>query len=149
MRCRRASRFADRIRADRRGAVLVEFALLAPVLITLLIGVVQVGLHVQNSNAVRNLASDGARMAVVQYQRGNALTADQIQAMVVAQGVGPKYNLHPDRLAVEVTEPASRIGGVREMRIRISYNAPDYLAFVDNAGLGIDYERPVFLLIPA
>lgn len=86
-------KWLDRIGSDRRGSVLVEFALLAPVIIALLIGVVQVGLHVQNSNAVRNLASDGARMATVAYQRGNQLTAEQIGIMIRSEGVGGKYNL--------------------------------------------------------
>lgn len=131
---------------DQRGGVLVEFALLAPVFLTLLVGVVQVGIHVQNTNAVRNLAADGARMAVVQYQRGNELSTEQIAGAIEAAGVGPKYNLNVDRLDVVVTEPASRIAGVREMNISITYNAPNFLAFVDDAALDLAYERPVFLL---
>ena len=54
-----------------------------------MVGVVQVGLHVQNVNAVRNLAADGARAAMVEYQRGNLLTAEQIAADIQARGVGP------------------------------------------------------------
>ena len=71
---RRFNRYR-RLARDKQGSVLVEFALLAPVLLTLMVGVVQVGLHVQNVNAVRNLAADGARAAMVEYQRGNLLTA--------------------------------------------------------------------------
>jgi Flp pilus assembly protein TadG len=135
---------------DRRGGVLVEFALLAPVLMTLMVGVVQVGIHVQNANAVRNLASDGARAAVVEYQRGNTLTASQIAADIQARGVGPKYNLRVDRLDVQVTEQSpSQINGVTEMRIAVTYEMTNFLAFVDLSALDIEYERPVFLLPPS
>src|SRR5690606_17589186 len=134
---------------DERGAVLVEFAMLAPALLLLLIGVFQVGVHVQNANAVRNLAADGARWTVVQYQRGNSLTTEQVELGIAARGTGNRFNLNPDRLEVEVTQPVSRIAGVREMNIRITYAAPNFLGFADVPALALDYERPVFLLIPA
>ena len=140
--------FGKRLARDERGGTLVEFALVSPIMLTLLFGVIQVGLHVQNANAVRNLAADGARAAVVEYQRGNSLSANQIAAEIRARGVGPKYNLNLDRLDVVVTEEASRIGGVDEKSIAISYDMPNYLAFVDLSDLTIEYERPEFLLPP-
>ena len=145
---RAPSRFWTILARDERGGTLVEFALVSPIMLTLLFGVIQVGLHVQNANAVRNLAADGARAAVVEYQRGNSLSANQIAAEIRARGVGPKYHLNLDRLDVVVTEEASRIGGVDEMSIAISYDMPNYLAFVDLSDLTIEYERPVFLLPP-
>lgn len=135
------------IRTDERGAVLIEFALLAPLFITLLVGVVQVGLHIQNKNAVRNLASDGARFAVVEYQRGHQSTTDIIETWMRSRGVGGRYNLNTDRLGVSVTQQAtSRISGVVEMEIKVNYTAPDYLAFVPGDVLSLEYTRPVFLL---
>jgi Flp pilus assembly protein TadG len=137
----------ERLARSERGSVLVEFALLTPVFITLLMGILQVGLHVQNANAVRNLASDGARFAVVQYQLDRVSTTDIIETWIQSRGIGDKYNLTNDRLGVTVTEASvSRITGAREMQISVSYQAPNYLAFVDGAGLDITYTRPVFLL---
>jgi len=141
--------FRKRLASDLCGAVLVEFALLAPALLVLLLGVFQVGVHVQNSNAVRNLAADGARWAVVQYQRGNPLSAEQIELGIRARGIGPKFNLDIDRLDIAVTQPATRIAGVREMEISITYAAPNFLGFAEVPALEISYERPIFLLIPA
>ena len=142
--------FRSRLASDRRGSVLMEFALLAPVLLTLIVGVVQVGIHVQNANAVRSLASDGARAAVVEYQRGNILTDEQIAADIHSRGVGPRYNLNllPEDVVVTERTP-SRIAGVTEMTISITYEMPNFLAFVDMSVLDIKYQRPVFLLPPA
>lgn len=141
---------AARLRSDQRGSVLVEFALLAPVFLTLLLGVLQVGLQVQNSNAVRNVASDGARFAVVQYQLNRGSATDVIETWIRSRAVSRAYNLDTDRLTVTVTEVAtSRVAGAREMQIQVAYAGPDFLAFVSGDALNIDYERPVFLLAPA
>lgn len=139
-----------KLRSDERGSVLVEFALLAPVFLTLLIGVLQVGLHLQNANAVRNLASDGARFAVVQYQRERSSPPDVIETWIRSRGISGRYNLATDRLGVTVTEEStSRIDGAIEMEIRVTYSAPDFLAFVPGDVLELEYVRPVFLLSPA
>lgn len=140
-----------KLRHDERGSVIIEFALLAPVFLTLLIGVVQVGLHMQNSNAVRNLVSDGARFAVVEYQRERGgSTTEAIETTIRSKGVDGKYNLDTDRLGVTVTEVIpSRIVGSIEMEIRVTYSAPDFLAFVPGEVLELEYVRPVFLLPPS
>ena len=147
MRLLRQSRSATFI-AEKRGGVLVEFALLAPIFITLLVGVVQIGLHIQNANAVRNLASDGARFAVIEYQRGQQSPTEIIETWIRSRGVGGRYNLNTDRLGVTVTTQTSRIPDTIEMNIQITYDAPDFLAFVDGDILQLKYERPVFLLEP-
>lgn len=134
------------VASDERGGVLVEFALLAPAFITLLVGVVQVGLHIQNSNAVRNLASDGARFAVIEYQRDRQSSTEIMETWIRSRGVGSRYNLDTDRLGVFVTTENSRIPDTVEMKIQITYDAPDYLAFVGGDVLQLKYDRPVFLL---
>lgn len=154
---------SNRMLRDERGSVLIEFALLAPAVIMLLIGVVQVGLHIQNSNAVRNLAADGARFAVVESQLDRPSSTDTVETWIRSHAVGSRYNLKADRLNIcvtssgtaaspgcpdEVAAVTSRISGVREMQIRIIYNAPNHLPFIDGA-LKLDYTRPVFLLTPS
>lgn len=164
IRIRPSCALATRMRRDECGSVLIEFALLAPAVIMLLMGVVQVGLHVQNSNAVRNLAADGARFAVVQAQLDRPTSTDTVETWIRSRGVGSRYNLNTDRLNICVTSSGStaspgcpsgvaavtsRVTGVREMKIRITYNAPDYIPFVAGNVLQLDYTRPVFLLQPA
>jgi Flp pilus assembly protein TadG len=148
MNCARPrSLVARRIRRDERGSVLVEFALLAPVFITMLIGAVQVGLQIQNTNAVRNLASDGARFAVVQYQLNRESSIDTLETWIRSRGVGYKYNLNTDRLTIAVTQATtSRITGTKEMQIQITYDAPDYLVMLPGDMFQLSYTRPVFLL---
>ncbi len=48
-----------------RGAMLVEFALIAPVLFLILFGIIEFGLVLNNFNSLRQGVRDGAREAVV------------------------------------------------------------------------------------
>ena len=47
-----------RLRANARGAVAIEFALLGPAFIVMLLGVLQVGIGLQSYNALRNASAD-------------------------------------------------------------------------------------------
>jgi Flp pilus assembly protein TadG len=54
----------DRLRSQR-GAELVEFALVLPVLLVMLAGMLDVGLLVQHYSIVTNAAREGARVAIM------------------------------------------------------------------------------------
>lgn len=72
-------RLARTLRAllrQKQGSVVTEFALLAPTILALMLGVLQIGIGMQNYNAMRSVASDVMRYAVVNYQTGNELTND-------------------------------------------------------------------------
>lgn len=133
------------IKKSETGSTLVEFALLAPTLITAIVGIFQVGAWVQNYNAVRNLSMDSARFAAVEYQKGNQITPEDLALQVRARGVSGTYNLTDERLQVTVQEVTSRITGVKELDIDVTYTAPDWLAFVDSGVFAVSYSRPVFV----
>ncbi|PYR46146.1 MAG: hypothetical protein DMF95_19070, partial [Acidobacteria bacterium] len=54
-----------RMRDNERGAVLIEFALVLPLLLVLFAGMFDMGLAFQRYQAVTNAAREGARMAVL------------------------------------------------------------------------------------
>lgn len=143
------ARLAARLRkfsADRRGSTMVEFALIGPAMMLVLLAIVQIGMQIQNYNAVRNLASDGSRFATVEYQKGTRSTTAAIETWMRARGVGGAYNLDTDRLGVTVTPVAtSRLTGLVELSIAVNYDAPEYLWTVAGDTLAISYTRAVFL----
>jgi len=61
-----ASSLARRLIRSQSGAAIIEFALLGPLFLMMLIGVLQVGIYLQNYNAVQSLASDSARHVMVE-----------------------------------------------------------------------------------
>ena len=52
--------------ANERGAVAVEFALLLPVLLTILFGIIEFGMIMYGREVVTNAAREGARAGIVQ-----------------------------------------------------------------------------------
>jgi Flp pilus assembly protein TadG len=59
-------------RADERGAALVEFALVLPVLLLVLFGIIQFGLALNSANDQTHLANEVARYATVNENPGEA-----------------------------------------------------------------------------
>ncbi len=140
-------KFLTRLARDTKAAMMVEFALLAPLLITMMIGVFHVGQRMQNFNAVRSVASDAGRYVMVEYQKGNEVTNADIQSVVRGSAVGMPYMLDTDQLTVTAkTETVSRIVGAKEINLTIEYTLEDWLPFVDLPGSKLYYSRPIFVV---
>jgi Flp pilus assembly protein TadG len=74
-------RRSRRNRARRSGATIVEFALLVPVLLAILLGILESGWMVKNYLTLANATRDGARGAAV----GQSTTATQTRIQNLAQ----------------------------------------------------------------
>lgn len=140
-------RFATHLARDLRGAIAIEFALLAPVLILLMVGVFHMGVYMQNYNAVRSIASDAARYTMVEYQKGNELTTTQIRSVILASAVNTPYMLDSDRLTISVQEVGtSRVTDATELDLDITYVMEDWLPFVTLPATTLTYSRPIFVV---
>jgi Flp pilus assembly protein TadG len=104
-------------RVRREGAAAVEFALVGPILILLLIGIVVYGGWFLMAQSVQALASEGARAAVggLDAVERDALARREVTAAV--RGVA----LDPDRTTIEVAEEAGRL------RVVVVYDTGDSL----------------------
>lgn len=128
------------------GSVAIEFGLLGPLMIAMLLGVLQVGMGMQSYNALRGVAGDVARYAVVNYQSSNLLTTQQLQTYGVAVGTASPYNLTSTELEVLVVNAANqRVTGATELTFTITYEVPSLLTLLDIEGPTISYSRPIFL----
>jgi len=65
---------------DQNGATAVEFALILPLLVLLLFGIIEFGLILYNKQIITNAAREGARYGVV--VRLDRYTNDQIKAKI-------------------------------------------------------------------
>ena len=82
------------IRRNDRGQSLVEFALVLPIFLLLIFGVVDAGRLVYTYNTISNAARDGARVAIVNQSTTGTATCDTTQptawptGCAVASGIG-------------------------------------------------------------
>ena len=147
----KALRYAPWIRLvrDNRGNAIVEFALLAPLFFMMLFGVMQVGVWLQNYNAVQSLASDGARYVMVEYQKNNALSDEQIRTVILGEAVNAPYLLDSDQLTITVDRSAeSRVDGASEISLSMNYQLNNFIPFVELPLSSIKYSRPVWVVEP-
>lgn len=132
---------------DKRGSVAVEFGLLGPLFIAMLIGILQVSLAMQAYNAMRNVSADVARQTMVQYQTGNRLTKPQISAMAASAAIRAPYLLNGDNLVVRVTDAAAqRVAGAHEFTLEVDYTVPTILPFMGWISPTMTYSRPMFVI---
>ncbi len=137
---------------DRSGSVIVEFAILGPALLTMLFGVLQFGIGMQNYNALRSVSADVARYAVIDAQDAAAQsdmtlrdTNTELEAYAEEIAGAAPYGLQTDRLTVTVTSVVTRIDEASERTISLQYNVPSMLGMIGIDSIPITYTRPVFI----
>ncbi len=136
-----------RLRRDRNGSVAVEFALVGPMLIGMLMGVLQIGIGMQNYNALRGVSADVARYAVINYQTGNRLSTSQLEDYADGVASGAPYGLDPTRfLATINTANVQRVSGATEYSVTMTYTIPTFLGVFGIDEFPVTYTRPVFVI---
>ena len=92
----------------RKGAVAVEYAIVAPVLITLLFGMIQYGRAFEMQNQLQVAAREGARFASMDHT--GMLASGQTSNQKVAQEVKnflATYGINPSDVNVAIKDHAS------------------------------------------
>lgn len=126
-------------RSRRRGAALLEFALVATMFLTLLLGMLQFGIYLSTTNSLWNLSREGARFASV--QRSDSKTWDQNNQNIenhvkkpAPDGMLPP-NVDSNKLTVAITPTdASKRDKGSEVTVTLTYDMSDKI-FVPLGGL--------------
>jgi len=103
-----------RLRHDANGVAAVEFALLAPMLLVILLGTLAYGGYFWIAHSIQQLANDAARTSLA-----GLTTAERrdIATATVASGLTRFAELSPDRTQVAVEEAGDWL------IVRVSYDA--------------------------
>lgn len=138
--------FLNRLQRDNAGAAAIEFALIGPAFIVMMLGVLQVGLGLQSYNSMRSVSADVARYAMVQYQTGNEITNGQIRSWARNHAQNAPYLLDAQRLFVTVEDAGTqRVAGAKELTITVRYTPTSVLQMIDVDGPTLTFTRPAFL----
>lgn len=102
---------------SRRGSAAVEFALIGPLFIVLLIGAVVYGGWMWMAQGVQSLAAEGARAAIAGIDVDERISLAQSS---VADSVDGSTILQPEAIQVAVASDAGAI------RVTVTYDATDH-----------------------
>ena len=131
---------------NQDGATIVEFAILAPAIIGLLFGVFQVGLGMQAQNALRSIAQETSRYAVVEYQIGNEVTDATIETWAENTATSAPYLLNNTFDATVTAVSTPRVAGTHEKTITLTYTPPAVVPLVDWISPQLTFSRPIIVL---
>lgn len=135
------------ILCDASGSLAIEFALLIPVLITMMLGVFQIGITMNSYNAMRSAAADISRYTVVQYQNGSYRDTNDLTTTARAMATAAPYMLDTSRLTISVSRPVTqRVAGTTELSVSLRYNAPSVMNLIGVSDIPLSYSQPVFLV---
>lgn len=110
-----------RLWLDRRGFAAVEFALIAPALLLLTFGIIDVGRMMWTASTLDHAAREGARYATVHGAQSAQPTSEaEVQAFVADRAIG----VDPANLSVTVAwSPNSNPGGTVTITVGYQYNS--------------------------
>ena len=137
-----------RLCRDDRGSTVVEFALVSPVLIMLILAALQFGMVLRANAGLRDLAGWAGREAVVSYQlvSDGTIGATQLKNNIVERAENMRYNLRDGTLNVTVTNAAdTTLLTVNRVRIQMTYNQPISLPFLPIASVPLRVDRTFFV----
>jgi Flp pilus assembly protein TadG len=137
----------SKIWSDKKGATVIEFAIVAPIMISMMFGVFQIGLAMFAYNGLRGLAGDSARYVTVQYMTNVQLTDEQIE-MHAASRATEGYQLKEDRFsATAVTSSTgSGVTGVKKVTLTLNYNAPIVMPFGEISAIPLSLTKTMYLI---
>jgi Flp pilus assembly protein TadG len=99
------------------GQSLVEFALILPVLLLILLGLFDFGRAIYAYSSISNAAREGARLAIVDQSSNSGVLVAETEAIsqATALGLGPSD--------VDVTFSCAGVGCIAEVRVRYQFQA--------------------------
>lgn len=130
-----------RLAADRSGLSAVEFGLLAPVFLALVLGVIELGRAAYTQGVVSFAAQEATRYAVVNY----AISEEEVRDLTKDCLLGIDRN----RInAIVVTGPINPVDNTRTISVSVSYNFAFLLPFLPEGTIPISGTSSGFLIPP-
>ena len=134
-----------RLRRDRRGSTIIEFAILAPAIVTLFLGILQVGTWMQSYNALRSIAADTGRYTTVQYQKANYISNIAMASWARNRAIDG-YLFDGDDISTDVSDAANQqIVGVTEKTLTVTATYTSIMSIIGIEDQTVTFSRPIFV----
>ncbi|MCW2815939.1 MAG: TadE family protein [Nocardioides sp.] len=136
-----------RERRGQRGASAVEFALVVPVLLLLLLGIISYGFMLSLRQAVTQAAAEGARAAAVtlvlaeKQANGRTAVSNSLDTYGITCSAGNLVRAGDTVGTCDVTAPGACVPaaatGVQCVKVTVSYNYGDHPLIPTFPGVGV------------
>lgn len=104
---------------DKRGAVAVEFAILSPLYLLLILGMTAYGIYFGASHSVQQISADAARAAIAGLDETERQT---LAADFIARNAQGYLFIAPERLSIDVADSPD---DANQFVVRLAYDASE------------------------
>jgi Flp pilus assembly protein TadG len=140
------SKLVRRLYQDRAGTSAMEFALIAPMFIVMMLGVMQIGLWMHGFNGMRAVAAETSRHVTVEYQKDGTMTNSDIEDWAEAEAGASSSILAGGTVTTAVTDDAVQdITGVTKKTLTVNYQLSSFLGMIGIDELNLSFSRPIFV----
>lgn len=144
-------RAVTRFVRDQRGSALIEFALVSPMVIMLILGALEFGRVLQSNAGLRELAGWAGRQAVISYQivGDGVVGADALKTNIRTEAARAKYNLSAGTLGVTVNvNDITTLPTVQRVNVALTYNHTVSMPFLQGKTINLSVNRAYFVPHP-
>lgn len=133
------------LRRNAKGAAIIEFGILAPVIVTLFLGILQVGTWMQSYNALRSIAAETGRYTAVQYQKANYIDNIRMANWARERAIDG-YLFKDSDISTDVSDAANQqIIGVTEKTLTITATYTSIMSIIGIEDQTVTFSRPIFV----
>lgn len=127
------------MRRSERGANLLEMALVTPVLLLLLAGVIDLGRAFYTYIIIANSAREGARLAArlpcyPENPTQRTLARDAIINAAIAEAANSGVQLYPGNVSIDPNPATSCAGAGNPIRVTVSYQYQPWMSGITGIG---------------
>jgi Flp pilus assembly protein TadG len=137
-----------RLIGNQRGSALIEFALVSPLLIMIILAALQFGLMLRANAGLRELAGWAGRQAVVSYQvkASDGINPAALKTLIENEAMSRKYNLENGTLKVVTTSVQNTaLLTVNEVGIKLNYDYPISVPFLGQSLVKLSVDRTFYV----
>ena len=138
-----------RLLSNDRGSTVAEFAMVSPIVITLILAALEFGGVLRANAGLRDLAGWAGRNAIIATQverNGESVDTASIRSGIIAQAENRGYNLREGMLTVTVSNTQdTTLLTVHRVRIRLAYNHPVSVPFLPITSVPMTADRTFFV----
>lgn len=110
-------RLAGRFATDAQGASAVEFAIIAPVFLLMIVGMLAYGIYFGAANSVQQIAADAARTSIAGL---NATERNTLVTAFIQHNAGAYVFIDPKEVDFSIGDDAS---DPNQYRVTVNYDA--------------------------
>lgn len=107
---------------NQKGQALVEFALILPILLLLIMGIIQFGMVINAYLSIQNAAREGARAGIV----GNT----DLEVTTIMIATSP--SLREEYLSITITPTEINRSAGEPLTVKVSYSYPIIIPIIDS-----------------